>query len=468
MQVMLQYGLGKHVWNISLADFSPYWLLGRVLAAVFYTTAMFFVKLSLLLLYRRVFDVEHFFKRWWFVMLYSVVHTLVAILLSFMACRPPAAQWDLHIRHRKCISPKSLLAIPVFHCINDLLILSLPIPLVWKLNLNRRRKIQVTFVFALGSASCIVSILRIWPIHTLVSQPRYGDVTWHWTPVAIWTQVELTFAITCASVPVLKPFLSRHFPSFFSSDERTNNNRSPAGEPVNRHHYRHYNARAGANSPGGARLPLGRNASTKTIGQVSTRVMGGVPRRWVDGWGLSAIGSGGGRAGGREDVDVELGLRGVGGGGGRAGDVEDDGRGGGEGRPGGVERDCGRVLLSASSTTMAAGGTGSSAGRMGLESSGGKSGKGGGGRGFGDVELVGGKRARVSDDAGSEECIVKDIKVGGDEEAVASPASEARSSTVFTAEGVCEECAVPGYETMTRMDAHVGKTAMVMGGDDVR
>lgn len=92
-QMMLYHGLGKHVWNISLADFSPYWLLGRVLAAVFYTTAMFFVKLSLLLLYRRVFDVDRFFKRWWFVMLYSIIHTVLAIVLSFLACRPPDAQW---------------------------------------------------------------------------------------------------------------------------------------------------------------------------------------------------------------------------------------------------------------------------------------------------------------------------------------------------------------------------------------
>ncbi|KAF4541742.1 Integral membrane protein [Lasiodiplodia theobromae] len=223
LEVLLKYGLGRHVWNISLDDFSPHYLLGRVLAAVFYTAAMFFVKTSLLLLYRRLFDVYRFYKRWWFVMTYTIAHTLTAIVLSFFACDPPAAQWDLHIQHRTCISTKTLIAIPIFHCVNDLLILSLPIPLIWSLNLGPKRKAQVATVFFLGSASCIVSICRLIPISKLLHQPRYGDVTWHWTPVAIWTQVELTFCIICACVPILKPFLSRHFPAIFPNNPDTRN-----------------------------------------------------------------------------------------------------------------------------------------------------------------------------------------------------------------------------------------------------
>lgn len=135
-QVLLKYGLGRHVWNISLDDFSPHYLLGRVLAAVFYTASMFFVKTSLLLLYRRLFDVYRFYKRWWFVMTYTIAHTLTAFVLSFFACDPPAAQWyvplpnealcrpladsprDLHIQHRTCISTKTLIAIPIFHCVS--------------------------------------------------------------------------------------------------------------------------------------------------------------------------------------------------------------------------------------------------------------------------------------------------------------------------------------------------------------
>ncbi|KAB2570564.1 hypothetical protein DBV05_g10770 [Lasiodiplodia theobromae] len=190
LEVLLKYGLGRHVWNISLDDFSPHYLLGRVLAAVFYTAAMFFVKTSLLLLYRRLFDVYRFYKRWWFVMTYTIAHTLTAIVLSFFACDPPAAQWDLHIQHRTCISTKTLIAIPIFHCVSN---------------------------------SCIVSICRLIPISKLLHQPRYGDVTWHWTPVAIWTQVELTFCIICACVPILKPFLSRHFPAIFPNNPDTRN-----------------------------------------------------------------------------------------------------------------------------------------------------------------------------------------------------------------------------------------------------
>lgn len=263
-------------------------------------------------------------------------------------------------------------------------------------------------------------------------------------------QVELTFAIACASVPVLKPFLSRHLPQLFSGTDRTNRT---AAEPLHHHH---------RNAPRGSRpyatpspappLPVARpgmapNASTKTIGQVSTRVMG--LRRWAAG-GLHA-------ARGVGDVDVELGVW-----------AEDDGEEGAlERRRGSASRDAqrggggggGEGDWGFSGSTAVAGGS-SSAGRRGLESSGGRSGK--------EVEVVEGKRARVSDDVGSEECIVKDIMVDGDEERVVSPLSDARSSTVFTAEGICDEYLGQDPEIIGGMVAQGGKVAGSAGVEAVR
>lgn len=260
-------------------------------------------------------------------------------------------------------------------------------------------------------------------------------------------QVELTFAIACASVPVLKPFLSRHLPQLFSSTDRTNRT---AAEPL--HHRNAPRGRPYATPSPAPHLPvarpgMARNASTKTIGQVSTRVMG--LRRWAAG-GLHA-------ARGVGDVDVELGVWGE--------DDGEEGEGGLERRRGSASRDAQRGGggregdWGFSGSTAVAGGS-SSAGRRGLESSGGRSGK--------EVDVVEGKRARVSDDVGSEECIVKDIMVDGDEERVVSPLSDARSSTVFTAEGICDEYLGQDPEIIGGMVAQGGKVVGNAGVDAVR
>jgi len=92
-QTMGQYGLGTHLWNVSLANFSPNFLRGWTVAAILYSATMLFIKLSILVLYRRLFPIDNFAIRWWVVVIFTVGYSVAGILSSLFACTPVAATW---------------------------------------------------------------------------------------------------------------------------------------------------------------------------------------------------------------------------------------------------------------------------------------------------------------------------------------------------------------------------------------
>lgn len=64
-QYMGRWGLGIHLWNVTISDYSPHFLRAWTIAAILYSSTMLFMKLSILILYRRLFPIKNFTIRWW-------------------------------------------------------------------------------------------------------------------------------------------------------------------------------------------------------------------------------------------------------------------------------------------------------------------------------------------------------------------------------------------------------------------
>ena len=113
--------------------------------------ALLFIKMSILLLYRRIFPVKRFilatnimggFVFCWFL--------LVIFELGFV-CRPYAFNWDKSIHGGTCGPQIKLwLSNGIIHVIIDIMILILPMPMVWKLKTQLSNKISLSIVFGLG------------------------------------------------------------------------------------------------------------------------------------------------------------------------------------------------------------------------------------------------------------------------------------------------------------------------------
>lgn len=81
--------------------------------------------------------------------------------------------------------------------ITDALVVMLPIPYVWKLQLPGPQKFAVIFIFALGAFVTVISGVRLGFILDVdLASP---DITWNFCDAIIWTNAEANLAIVCCA-----------------------------------------------------------------------------------------------------------------------------------------------------------------------------------------------------------------------------------------------------------------------------
>lgn len=108
-------------------------------------------KVSILFLYRRIFPLRGFHAILWGVGTFIVAFTIANVLFLAFQCHPISGAWNPFIK-AKCINTDAaILTAAAMTIATDAIILSLPLPLVWKLHLPRVQKLQLTGVFLLGA-----------------------------------------------------------------------------------------------------------------------------------------------------------------------------------------------------------------------------------------------------------------------------------------------------------------------------
>lgn len=100
-QWMVSLGLGKHLWDVSLEAYSPGFLRAWLTAAVLYAACMLTMKLSVLMLYRRLFPITNFQIQWWFAFFFVNAYSLSFIFASIFSCSPISAAWYVLYQSRQ-------------------------------------------------------------------------------------------------------------------------------------------------------------------------------------------------------------------------------------------------------------------------------------------------------------------------------------------------------------------------------
>lgn len=119
-----------------------------------YMSAQAFAKISICLLYLRLSPRRTFHVLVFIVIGFVVAYSVSAMIVIIFQCNPIAATWDPALRvlpTTTCINQVAAYLTQVsINIFADLLILILPIPTIWALQLPRRQKISVSSVFAVG------------------------------------------------------------------------------------------------------------------------------------------------------------------------------------------------------------------------------------------------------------------------------------------------------------------------------
>lgn len=114
---------------------------------------MFFIKTSILLLYVRIFHTPTFRKVALGVWLFTACWAVSAFTSNLLQCYPVSYFWNKnqpgHCIHNALITIGMTNGVLSF--VGDLVILMMPLGMIWKLQMDRKRKIALSGIFLLGS-----------------------------------------------------------------------------------------------------------------------------------------------------------------------------------------------------------------------------------------------------------------------------------------------------------------------------
>ena len=112
-------------------------------------------KISTLLLFARIFPGRQFKRILWAVGLFVTINSTIAVLTTVFQCRPIKRVWDDTVK-AECIDINKIwIGLCSLTVLTDILLLCLPLPLLWRLQIRRETKLQVTGIFSIGSLSVI-------------------------------------------------------------------------------------------------------------------------------------------------------------------------------------------------------------------------------------------------------------------------------------------------------------------------
>ncbi|OTA81611.1 hypothetical protein M434DRAFT_44502, partial [Hypoxylon sp. CO27-5] len=175
-------------------------------AQVLWATANSCVKLSILSLYTNLFPSKRFCHFCRAAMIITVAYFIMVFLETFVLCKPAQYNWDKSIPGGSCTNQNlAYLIAGITNLIIDAFVVALPMPMLFRLQLTRPKKLSIVAMFSLGALICIVSLLRVLWLNSW----DLSDLTYTVTPGAIYSVLEPTLGAVNACLPTIKPAIKR-------------------------------------------------------------------------------------------------------------------------------------------------------------------------------------------------------------------------------------------------------------------
>ncbi|KAI3395432.1 hypothetical protein diail_1361 [Diaporthe ilicicola] len=170
-------------------------------------TSMFFAKLSILLLYIRLFFPKGVNRSifWWViqaVIWLNLLYTVGLILAIALQCVPQHKPYGISCVNQYMV----LISASIINIISDLLVLLIPMVSVWRLNMSHKRKWAVWALFAFGTLAPIASIARL---AYQIPLAKGKDTTVIYMIVVFLAISEQVIAMVAGNAPVVSAWIVR-------------------------------------------------------------------------------------------------------------------------------------------------------------------------------------------------------------------------------------------------------------------
>jgi hypothetical protein len=114
---------------------------------------MAFLKLSILALYDAMFRSRNFRRCLLAISSYTIVWAIASIVVNNLRCIPLASLWDPGIHGGWCLAYTPFVVVMTgLDVVGGFAVLAIPVPMVLRLGLNKRKQRIVVLAFSLGAA----------------------------------------------------------------------------------------------------------------------------------------------------------------------------------------------------------------------------------------------------------------------------------------------------------------------------
>ncbi|KAI0145932.1 hypothetical protein F4776DRAFT_608614 [Hypoxylon sp. NC0597] len=208
---MLSLGLGRHINTLPTENVAESLIVIYVIYFI-YDIGLFLTKESALFLFSRVFTrqahISWFNYGLWTAHALNVSWLLGIIFGTVFMCDPVAKNYIPSLNGRCGDTGALWIGSAVPSVLIDLIILLLPLPKIWGLQMSIARKSGITFVFVLGYCVIIVSLGRL--ITVVKSADALNrDLTYEGVPALFWLCAETPITLTSICLPPMLS-LGRH------------------------------------------------------------------------------------------------------------------------------------------------------------------------------------------------------------------------------------------------------------------
>ena len=163
-------------------------------ASVLIWTSIFAVKFSFVFFFRKLTRRVRGIELWWRIVVGALVPcALACMFLGFMIC-PQLDCSPTALHYRESTFLNVTVAIDV---LTDLLVISIPIALLWNVQIDLRRKLAVGAVLCLSFFMIIIAIIRVTEASTAGG---VTDTSW----LFVWQSVEASTAVLMVSVTAVR------------------------------------------------------------------------------------------------------------------------------------------------------------------------------------------------------------------------------------------------------------------------
>ncbi|CAD6584913.1 MAG: hypothetical protein ASARMPREDX12_001790 [Alectoria sarmentosa] len=181
-----------------------------VLATQLTSTLTFgFTKISVLLFYKRIFKGTFVKPSVWTMIAVVLIWTVAFFFANLFQCWPLWIDWTgFGSTVDNCIDTNAMyLAQAWSDVLTDLIILTLPLPCIWIMQLPVRHKVAVSGMFLLGGLTVGAGIAKLVVFNKVVQEMYVGfvDISYMNTPMVYWPMVESSIGIVGACLPLLRP-----------------------------------------------------------------------------------------------------------------------------------------------------------------------------------------------------------------------------------------------------------------------